>query len=1708
MKLRRISTLGIAFLGIFLISGQILISRFVVERGYRQIEEEKIHNNINRTRKILRFVQKNLDTTLHDWAAWDDTYAFAQNGNREYIKTNMAIETFKSLSLNAIIIVDRSGRPVFSRAYDKSWKEDNSLTDYIIKNCITENLLKKRGDEGGSGIITLNDGELALISRHPVLTTKETGPAAGEILFARRFTPDLIKNFEDILGISIAIEPVKTHSRKAYSASDIGKNIHILSHDRDRITGLATLTDIMNNPAAVIKVSMDRSVTKYGRGIIHSYYLATLLLFMTVGMLSYLFLHKRFLARMEDLGDQLAELGKSQGGRTRTSINGSDEISDFSSKINSMLDSIDGYREQLLRESTKIADNEKCLAQVLKYIQAGVMIVDPDTRDILEINDYALRMSGFTRQEVLHHACHRLTCPMEKKNCPILDQGQMFDMSKRGLLTKDGRTIPVLKSACFIEKDGREVLLETFIDITEIEESRIRLENAKEELEQKVTERTAHLRSIIDTANNGIIVINSDSVITEFSPAACEIFGYTREEIIGQKVSALMPEPYSRDHDTYIRRYLEGGAAKVIGRQIEVPAKRKDGSTFPMDIAINDAIVGGKKIFVAVFRDVTEKKMIEDALKNEREGLVSILDSSPIGIGIAVDMVTLYANEEAIRIGLIPGKNPMQALSDTSGDVEKILAALEQDGYIQNLELQMTGPSGKSDVLFSLFSMTFEGKKAFISWIVDISDLKKAEASLNTGRERLKFILDSSPIGVGIVSPDLTTRYINSMAVRMGMAIGENAAEVLTHPEDLDTIFATLQKEDSVKNMELQINGESGIMDTLFSLHNFRFEEEEGLVGWVVDITDRKIMEREFLKSREKYQRLVEEIGDKFMIFSHLPTGEFVFVSEGIFSIFGIERDRAIGKTWMELPGWLPGEVDKIADIVNNQIIKNSEFRQYEATYNHTDGSIRIILISEHPVMGPDSEIVSIDGIVEDITERKAAEHALAEARDAAEAADRAKSEFLANMSHEIRTPMNAIIGLSYLALHSGLNSRQRDYIDKVYKSAENLLGIINDILDFSKIEAGKISMESIDFNLNDVFDNTANILGLAAQDAGLELMFDLPHDLTYMLVGDPLRLGQVLLNLGNNAVKFTEKGEIVVGVRPLDENENYLTLHFWVKDTGIGMSENEQKNLFQKFSQGDTSTTRKYGGTGLGLAISKKYIEMMGGEIWVESELGKGSTFHFSASFMKKTAISEKPHEMPIEKTAKILIVDDNGTARMIISEMLRSIGYSTNEAATAEAAIDALERHDGTDPYRIVIMDWNMPGSDGIKVSGEIKNNTRIKNKPAIIMMTAYGREDAIQAASGTDGIMEFISKPVMPSVLFSTISSTLGEKISETESGTPQQRELDAIISGLRGARILLVEDNEINQDVASEILRKQGLFVKVASNGLEALETLEREPFDGILMDCQLPVMDGYTASRKIREQEKFRGLPIIAMTANVMAGDREKSIDAGMNDHIEKPINVNEMFTIMGKWIKPPPTAGKPEHETETLPGENDFITDLPGIDVRTTLASIAWDTKLLRRVLAMFLDRYNDFETLFREAQKDSNPRSAVIAAHSLKGAAANIRAKEVKDAAELLESACRENKPQDEIEKLLAGVVGALAPVIAGLAVFYEQKDSGLQDAKQLTARLRTLLEENDAAAVGVLDELVSLPEIQNSMGRYKNLSRAVRNYDYEDALAELDKL
>ena len=1023
------------------------------------------------------------------------------------------------------------------------------------------------------------------------------------------------------------------------------------------------------------------------------------------------------------------------------------------------------------------------------------------------------------------------------------------------------------------------------------------------------------------------------------------------------------------------------------------------------------------------------------------------------------------------------------------------------------------------------------------------------------------FVVDRSHLTRGVLGGLLTTPSLN------GEALAERVAGMLTGTltdtarVGLITRHEAVWRELSVQ--EFRIDPDSLPPGSTFIDRTPAFWEvypKESLVGALLALTlvalggiDKFRKTRRFVAEQRRMQGEIAQMNARLAVerallravFDAIPDIIFVKDTEGGYlacnkayaDLLGRTIEQIVGTTDRELYPAAKAELYKRnekATITRNLSRRDEEWVEYP------DGRRILLDTLKAPFRDASGQLLGILGVGRDMTASKQQAVALVKAMEAAEEATKAKSEFLANMSHEIRTPMNAIMGMSYLALKTNLDPAQRNYIEKVHRAAENLLGIINDILDFSKIEARKLTLESVDFHLDDVLDNLANLVGLKAEDKGLELLFDVEGDLPLDLIGDPLRLGQILINLGNNAVKFTERGQVLFKIsraaptewsEPLSPSE--IGVHVLVRDSGIGMTPEQCGRLFQSFSQADTSTSRKFGGSGLGLAISKNLVEQMGGRIWVESEPGVGSTFQFVARFQLQEQTSRRRTQAAYDLTGiRALVLDDNHAAREITSSMLRQLGIEATASRDGSEALQELAeaRTRGT-PFSVVLTDWRMPEMDGIAFTQQVAVRVPEAERPPVILVTAYGREDALDTAREKQvTLAHVLSKPVTTRALAETLAAVLNRDVGVARGSDKRPDDTTELTAGLAGLRVLLVEDNEMNQELALALLQDAGIEVILAENGQEALDRLASDrDFDGILMDCQMPVMDGYTATRRLREDPAFAEMPILAMTANVMADDREKALSAGMWDHIAKPLNVQAMFMTIRKWFLPSrrgagvprtPPAQPPRAASAGTPEPSDDLAMLPGIEVKAGLAVTMNNGALYRRMLLSFLQNQGGFATAFAAAQQDADPGAATRVAHTLKGNAGNIGAKALQMAAAALEAACKAGEPAEVVSDRLMTVIEVHRQVIEGLqgwqsrvastadpstpAVGPTIPDAELNDAID---RLRQLLADSDQDAIDLANSLVTRLSDGPMASALREVATLADSFDFDGALAVLGK-
>lgn len=748
--------------------------------------------------------------------------------------------------------------------------------------------------------------------------------------------------------------------------------------------------------------------------------------------------------------------------------------------------------------------------------------------------------------------------------------------------------------------------------------------------------------------------------------------------------------------------------------------------------------------------------------------------------------------------------------------------------------------------------------------------------------------------------------------------------------------------------------------------------------------------------------------------------GRYTYLNKHWEDMTGFNREDCIGKNAKEIYNNELGDTYDKNDLEVIRLQKTQISEEISANQ-----AVKRTYLSTKVPMKQNGNIVGLCSISTDISLRKQMEEALFEAKMVAEEAAKSKSDFLANMSHEIRTPMNAILGMGYLIEKTDLSEKQKDYIDKIKQSGQHLLGIINDILDFSKIEAGKLNIESINFKLDEVLDNLTNCSSEKCLEKGLELVFDIAPDVPNELCGDPLRIGQILINYVNNAIKFTDSGEIVVKIRKEQELTNEFILKFEVHDTGIGLTNDQRSKLFQSFHQGDTSTTRKYGGTGLGLAISKNLADLMGGEVGVESVIGEGSNFWFTTRFTTPQQIEESPISYKIMNNVRALVVDDNHQARLILSSMLKSMSVKVDETGSGKNAIEMILSNDqGNDPYDIIFIDMQMPHLNGIQTIERL-NQRGLHKTPKYVMVTGYGREDVFFEAKRV-GIEVVLVKPVNLWILYETTLRILGttpqngaNEISTAVVSTQNKNQKEVFKS-----KILLVEDNELNQQVAIEILEEGGFAVDVADNGQKAVAMVNADRYDLVLMDMQMPILDGLEATKQIRMTRQFKDLVIIAMTANAMAGDRERCIAAGMNDYLPKPIDPSELFKMMARWI---PSYNNRYHLIENKVAATNAISEtnkldlrITGLDVEQGLKRVLGKKKSYLKLLRKFVCGQKNMIYDLEQAIKDGDYSTAERLIHTLKGAAGNIGAIMIQESAIILETAIREYPNKDTLKELI----------------------------------------------------------------------------------------
>ncbi|WP_305073481.1 PAS domain S-box protein [Propionivibrio sp.] len=1391
------------------------------------------------------------------------------------------------------------------------------------------------------------------------------------------------------------------------------------------------------------------------------------------------------------------------------------------------------------REAVAAAQDNHALIQAL-FDQApdAIELVDARTLRFVEVNETSCLLLGYSRDERLLQSVIDIQAEMDADQIhaatrELIASGSMEVESFHR--RKDGSVIDVRVRVRPVSRGGKDYLVAIWRDIT---------------AEKQAQSELRKLSLAVEQSPNPVIITDLDCRIEYVNAAFTRGTGYSRESVLGQNPRLLKSGKTPKaTYDAMWQTLLRGEPWKG-----EFINRTRDGEE-----QIESAIIaplrqhdGQITHYVAVKEDITARKQDEEQLRK----LYLAVEQSPESIVITnLDAEIEYVNSTFLRnTGYtkdeVIGQNPRVLHSGRTPKVtfDAMWSALSR-GDVWCGELINRRKDGSDYVEFATIAPVRQPDGRITHYLAikeDITEKKRMAEELEQHRihleqlverrtaeldgalQEMSALFEAASTGIVLLRErtivQCNRRFDEMLGYAPGAQLGQPTRiwyfDEASYDETGCEIYPRMRRgEIDVREMHFRRKDGEGVWCRVSSRAINPARLDDGLVVIIDDISD----------EREAAEVLKQSLARQQAIFDA--------ASAGIMLI----RNRVIehcNRRLEELTGYMPGELNgqptrclyadpadwaAAGQAIYSTVSRNESYIK-EMLCRRQDGSTFWVRLSARAIDADDMS-KGVVGMLEDITVERAAMDEIRRARALAEAAARTKSEFLANMSHEIRTPMNAILGMAHLAMNTELSPRQRDYLAKIRLSGQHLLGVINDILDLSKIEAGKMGVERVEFDLAQVLDNVVGVIGGRAEDKGLELIVRVDENVPPYLLGDPLRIGQVLINYANNAVKFTESGEVTLGVSVVEASAEEVVLRFSVSDTGIGIDEEQCRRLFESFEQGDASTTRKYGGTGLGLAISRRLASLMGGEVGVDSSLGQGSVFWLVLPLGRGTRTVSRPLLPPDLHGRRVLVVDDNQQAREVICGMLQSMSFVAVSVASGRDAVAEVLRAAAVGvPYDVVCLDWKMPVMDGIATAQELRK-VMAGRLPPLIMITSYGR-DEVSPAAGEVGIAELLVKPVSPSQLFDALMRTLGAVPGD--SATTQLPEIESPLRGteasaVAGARALLVEDNEINQDVASELLGQFGLQADIAGNGQIALEMLEDArgtAYDIVFMDMQMPVMDGVTATRAIRKMPRYANLPIVAMTANVMPGDRERCLQAGMNDHLPKPIDPEELLQKLLRWIPSRPATVR-ERTDETpvsmavTPDERiiERCAGIEGLDATAGLRLFMGRSAAYLHALRKFAVSHGRFNERIDEALKASDRERVGMIAHGLRGVAAQLGARELSGCAEQLEALAK--APADNWEAAASAVLAELAPRLSTLieainARFPAQEKREREAARQpvdqaalteVRATLRRQLQNADPMSHETLKQHATL--LGAAWGdAYEELVSRVDDFDFDGAL------
>jgi len=1382
------------------------------------------------------------------------------------------------------------------------------------------------------------------------------------------------------------------------------------------------------------------------------------------------------------------------------------------------------YMDGVCQDITEFKNAEFALSSaeeksrlLLNSASDGILGCDNKGR-VTFINPSGLEMLGYNEDEVLGKELHALIhhtningseyplvlCPMYKS----YTDGIAADIENEVLWRKDGSFFAAEYSATPMIKDNAITgCVMIFKDIS---------------LRNEIDRKLKLIQYGIDNAKDSICYINPDTgTIIDSNINAYKILGFSKEEVIG-KPFWYFDINYDRNNWTETVETLKSG--EMFTYESSVCSKNE--KIIPVEISLSFFKFEGNGYIVAFTHDLTERKKAEKEIEDSRNYMQYILESSPIAIAISVNGIIKFANPKFTMM-FDSTNNPFASdLYVNIEDRNKLLQIMEYEGIAENQEIKMINRKKQViDVLITQLPISYYGEEGILGWLMDITDNKIAQRNIEHINMLSDRALDLTKAGFWQVPMDGTGYYIQSDRATDifgmypkgdqrylisdwydAMAMADENIARLVGSDFYDTAEGKLDKYDVIYPFKRPIDGNIVWIHALGVMR----QDEEGIMhmdGVTQDITHIKTVEISLEKAKEAENTIVDSIPIPSVVIRKKDR-KILRANTSMASFHQTGTDDVLKmkpQEWFINPmdhKQLVDELRKKGMVCNYASLLK---RQYSADSRHCLLSLLPIIYHGHDCFV---------GVIIDITEMVNIQNELGLAKNMAEAATHAKSQFLATISHEIRTPMNAIIGFTHLALQTELTDKQLDYLVKIERSSKALLGIINDILDYSKIEAGKLEVEYIDFDLEHVLENVADLISLKAQEKGLEFSIHIANNVPFNLIGDPLRLSQIVINYCSNAIKFTDSGSILILVELFGTYESKILIKFAVKDTGIGLSEEQQGKIFQKFTQADSSTTRKYGGTGLGLAIAKSLAELMGGVVGLESEEGRGSTFYFTALLGVQNEQKKSKYIRHVNLSGlNVLVIDKSEISRTITKDILESFTFNVLLYCSIDDARDNILKNN-IYSIDLLVVDSKTLGASVYDISNMMIGIFG-KTAPIILLSNESTKKDSSELVSQSD-IRDIVTKPISFSSMYDSIMKVFNnEPIASDKTMQWVQKHKNGL-DKIRGARILLTEDNVINQQIAREFLENAGIIVDIANDGRESLDKILNSGipsnYDLVLMDLQMPVMGGLEATMEIRKYSEYSNLPIIAMTADAMSDVKDKCISAGMTGYLTKPIDPNEVYSVLVKWIDTRKEAdNNGAYKISTTIGYSDNLRCLKEIDVIDGVSRIGGNYELFANILMNFYD--NNLSTLndMNVSIATGDRNSSIRIAHSIKGVAGNIGATKLSLIASKLEMKLKKQTYTDlgcdllEFSNCLSSLQDELLNlrnilknkiIVAPIRAFDEKS------YRQLLEKLEIMLEGNDYESIAILDELLKMEVTDTNKPNLEIIESLVKKLSFAEAL------